>query len=155
MRKVLKFSLVLTALLLLFFSFLKSSFPAATGRFVDNGDGTVSDTKRQIMWQKGDNGEEVSFDQARTYCVNLRLGNHDDWRLPNPEEPDTETVVELMMPVHSSLPYVRFDLYWSSEPSVLLPFNYRPARGAEVLRAYPAGKGDRAYVRAVRSMRKR
>lgn len=152
MRKALKFFPVFAALLLTFSSYLEGPSGAAPGRFVDNGDGTVSDNERHIMWQKCDNGDEVSYERARTYCANLRLGDHDDWRLPNPEELDTETVVALMMPMHSTLPYVRFDLYWSSNPAVLLPFNYRPALGSEVSRAYPAREGDRAYVRAVRSM---
>ena len=73
-------------------------------RFVDNGDGTVTDTKRKIMWQKGDNGKEVTFEEAQEYCKSLRLGGHADWRLPKPDERDTAVVVELMMPRHSRMP---------------------------------------------------
>jgi len=29
-------------------------------RFVDNGDGTVTDMRLKIMWQKGDNGKQVT-----------------------------------------------------------------------------------------------
>ena len=47
---------------------------AAAARFVDNGDGTVTDTVRKIMWQKGDNGKEVTVEQAQEYCQTLRLG---------------------------------------------------------------------------------
>jgi hypothetical protein len=143
---------MLIALILPFLSYIEKPSAASAGRFVNNGDGTVTDTERQLMWQKCDKGEEDTFERAQAYCRNLRLGGHDDWRLPNPDEVDTETVVELMMSRHSNLPYVRFDLYWSTDRTVLLPFNYRPAAGAEVLRAYPAREGDRAYVRAVRSM---
>ena len=121
-------------------------------RFIDNGDGTVTDTMRKLMWQKGDNGNEVTFELAQEYCRNLSLGGHADWRLPRPDELDTAVVVELMMPVHSPAAYARFDLYWSSDPTVLIPFNYHPSSGAEVSRAYPASKGDRAFVRAVRSL---
>ncbi len=117
---------------------------------MDNGDGTVTDTRRKIMWQKGDNGKEVTFEQAQEYCKKLRLGGHTDWRLPKPDERDTAVAVELMMPMHASLAYIRFDLYWSSDPTALLPFNYHPARGAVVSGVYPAGKDDRAFVRAVR-----
>ena len=35
------------------------SLLVAENRFVDNGDGTVTDTKQHLMWQKGDNGEEL------------------------------------------------------------------------------------------------
>ena len=130
----------------------KSSVVVAEGRFVDNGDGTVTDTRRKIMWQKGDNGKEVTFEEAQEYCKNLRLGGHADWRLPKPEEGETAVAVELMMPKHSPDTYARFDLYWSSDPTVLIPFNYQPSRGKEVSRVYPARGGDRAFVRAVRSL---
>jgi hypothetical protein len=151
MRKTLIFSLMLIAFILPLLSCIeKPSVVAGAGRFLDNGDGTVTDTSRKLMWQKGDNGNEVTFEQAQEYCRNLRLGGHADWRLPKPDDRDTAVAVELMMPVHSPAAYARFDLYWSSDPTVLIPFNYHPSSGAEVLRAYPARKNDRAYVRAVR-----
>jgi hypothetical protein len=124
----------------------------AEERFVDNGDGTVTDTRRKIMWQRGDNGKEVTFEEAERYCKNLRLGGYADWRLPNPEERDTALVMELMMPKHSRDVYAYFDLYWSSDSTVLLPFNYRPSYGKEVSRVYFAREGTRAFVRAVRSL---
>ena len=153
MRKTLSLSLMLIAFILPLLSYIeKPPVVAAAGRFIDNGDGTVTDTSRKLMWQKGDNGNEVTFEQAQEYCRNLRLGGHADWRLPRPDEHETAAAVELMMPVHSPAAYARFDLYWSSDPTVLIPFNYRPSRGAEVSRAYPASNCDRAYVRAVRSI---
>ena len=88
-------------------------------RFVDNGDGTVTDTRRGIMWQQSDNGRRVSFDEAREYCRALRLGGHADWRLPEPAELDTGAAMELSMSRHSPDVYSRFDLYWSNDPGVL------------------------------------
>lgn len=125
---------------------------AAMGRFVDNGDGTVMDTVRKLMWQKADNGQQVTFEAAQEYCKNLSLGGHTDWRLPKPDERDTAVAMALRTPVHSPAAYARFDLYWSSDPMVLLPFNYHPSYGAEVSVAYPARKDERAFVRAVRSL---
>jgi hypothetical protein len=124
----------------------------AKERFLDNGDGTVTDTRRKIMWQKGDNGKEVTFEEAQEYCKTLRLGGYADWRLPKPDEGETAVAVALMMPIHSPDTYARFDLYWTSDPTVLIPFNYQPARGREVLRAYPARAGGKAFVRALRSL---
>lgn len=80
------------------------------------------------MWQKGDNGEEVTFEKAQEYCKTLRLGGYADWRLPKPDEQETAMVVELLMPMHSCDAYAHFDLYWSSDPTALIPFNYRPSR---------------------------
>jgi len=122
-------------------------------RFADNGDGTVTDTRRGIMWQRSDNGTRVSFEAAREYCKSLRLGGHADWRLPEPAELDTATAMELSMSRHSPDVYSRFDLYWSNDSVVLLPFNYQPAQGRQVERAYPARGDDRAFVRAVRAVK--
>ncbi len=130
----------------------KSFVIAAEERFVDNGDGTVTDTRRKIMWQKGDNGKEVTFKGAQEYCKTLRLGGYADWRLPNPEERETAVVIELMMSRHSRDAHAHFDLYWSSDPTALLPFNYRPSQGKEVSRVYSAREGTRAFVRAVRPL---
>jgi len=130
----------------------KSSVLVAEERFVDNGDGTVTDPKERIMWQKGDNRKEVTFGEAQQYCRALRLGGYSDWRLPNPEERDAAVVVELMMPKHSRDVYAHFDLYWSSDSTALLPFNYHPSYGKEVSRVYFAREGARAFVRAVRSL---
>jgi hypothetical protein len=124
----------------------------AEERFVDNGDGTITDTRRQIMWQKGDNGKEVTFEEAQKYCKTLRLGGYADWRLPNPEEPNTAVVVELMTAIHSRDAYARYDLYWSSDPTVLIPFNYHPSHGKEISRVYFARERARGFVRAVRTL---
>ena len=128
------------------------SLVVAGNRFVDNGDGTVTDTARHLMWQKGDSGKELTFGEALEYCASLRLGGYTGWRLPLPEELETSVVNALMIPKHTRDFYAPFDLYWSLDPEVLLPFNYRPSHGGEVLRAYPAKQGDRAFVRAVRSL---
>ena len=130
----------------------KSFVIAAGERFVDNGDGTVTDTRRNIMWQKGDNEKEVAFEQAQGYCKTLRLGGYTDWRLPKPDERDTAVVVELLMSMHSRDAHAHFDLYWSSDRTVLIPFNYRPSQGREISRVYFARQGTRAFVRAVRSL---
>jgi hypothetical protein len=169
MRNVLRFSFIFIASILLLLSrpqtagsggqnkigvYLvhESSVVVAEKRFVDNGDGTVTDTKWNLMWQKGDNGKEVSFEEAENYCKSLRLAGYADWRLPNPDERDTAVVVELMMRKHSRDVYAFFDLYWSSDPRILLPFNYHPSYGKEVSRAYFARGRAKGFVRAVRSL---
>jgi len=52
------------------------------GRFVDNGDGTVIDTRTGLMWATRDNGKDISWDDAEQYCRNCRAGGHSDWRMP-------------------------------------------------------------------------
>ena len=150
MRTMRQFRLIMIILALFFAGLAPRAASAA--RFVDNGDGTVTDTARNLMWQKDDNGREITFEQAQAYCQALRLGNHTDWRLPNPEETDSAVVRELMMNRHSQDVYANFDLYWSTDSTLLLPFNYRPSYGGTVMRAYPARPKTRAFVRAVRSL---
>lgn len=53
--------------------------------FIDNGDGTITDTITGLMWQKTDGGE-MTVENARKYCSELSLGNYTDWRLPTAHE---------------------------------------------------------------------
>lgn len=55
----------------------------ASERYVDNGDGTVSDTKTGLMWAATDNGDPINWKDARSYCQNYSGGGHTDWRMPN------------------------------------------------------------------------
>jgi hypothetical protein len=68
------------------------------GRFVDNGDGTVTDTCTGLMWQKDtadvngdgqvldDGSDHANWCDALAYCENLSFAGHVDWRLPNVRE---------------------------------------------------------------------
>ena len=58
----------------------------ADGRFVDNGDGTVTDTKTGLMWAQTDNMGHISWKDARLYCENIILSRYDNWRMPTIEE---------------------------------------------------------------------
>jgi len=59
-------------------------------RFTDNGDGTVTDNKLQLMWSKTDNNGNINWIQAQKwaqytfpYSLAKRFGN---WRLPTLKE---------------------------------------------------------------------
>jgi|WetSurMetagenome_2_1015567.scaffolds.fasta_scaffold702537_1 hypothetical protein len=84
--KSLKVFLVLFVAFFLSGLFTVSCFAA---RYVDNADGTVTDTKTKLMWQWGDDGEMRPMDRpvsAADYCGQLTLGDNDDWRLPRIDE---------------------------------------------------------------------
>lgn len=49
--------------------------------FLQNNNGTVSDTVTRLMWQKADGGE-MTITQAIHYCDTLSIGGYTDWRLP-------------------------------------------------------------------------
>lgn len=46
----------------------------------------VYDRATHLSWQRSDDGKTRDWQQALAYCANLKLGGHDDWRLPNVKE---------------------------------------------------------------------
>jgi hypothetical protein len=53
--------------------------------YINNNDGTITDTITGLMWQKTDGGE-ITFENAITYTDTLTLGGFNNWRLPNAHE---------------------------------------------------------------------
>ena len=75
----------------IFLLMLQSALPAMALsadplRFTDNGDGTVSDHKTGLMWASRDNGKDIDFEDATSYCGSFSAGGFKDWRLPDIEE---------------------------------------------------------------------
>jgi hypothetical protein len=58
----------------------------SNNNFVDNGDGTISDTSTGLMWQKAIAPGTYIWEQALAYCESLTLAGYSDWRLPNRNE---------------------------------------------------------------------
>ncbi len=54
-------------------------------RWVDNGDGTITDRNTGLMWQKV-HASSVNWKDALSHCENMNLAGYPDWRLPNREE---------------------------------------------------------------------
>ena len=119
--------------------------------YVDNGNGTVTDTSTGLMWQQAYSPGTGTWEQALAYCEGLNLGGYTDWRLP--------TVNEL----RSLLDYSRYEsminatyfpgtvssFYWSSTTDA--EFTDR-ACGVGFYDGYDSGynKYNSTYVRAVR-----
>ncbi len=61
----------------------------ADDRFVDNGDGTVTDTRTGLMWAQTDNMGNITWHDAKLYCENIILSVHNDWRMPTIQELET------------------------------------------------------------------
>ncbi len=64
----------------------KAAVKAKGDRFVAYDDGTVLDTRTNLMWASKDNGEAVNWQDAKKYCENYRGGGYADWRLPTQDE---------------------------------------------------------------------
>jgi len=58
----------------------------ADDRFIDNGDGTVTDTKTGLMWAQTDNMGHITWHDAKLYCEYVILSEHNDWRMPTIKE---------------------------------------------------------------------
>lgn len=56
------------------------------GQFTAYQDGTVVDTKTNLMWTARDNGAALSWPGAKTYATGARVGGYTDWRLPTSSE---------------------------------------------------------------------
>ena len=61
--------------------------------FIDNGDGTITDTRSNLMWKQDDSYKEygygINWFEAHDYCELLndkKFAGFDDWRLPSGEE---------------------------------------------------------------------
>ena len=94
------------------------------GNFVDNVNGTVTDTSTGLMWQQesapiAPGSYDYNWQQALSYCENLTLAGYEDWRLPNRNELQTlvdynkfEPSIDTTIFSITTSPY-----YWSSTTS--------------------------------------
>ena len=55
-------------------------------RFVDNLDGTITDTCTGFMWSKNASETSMNHETAQDYCFNQSLAEYTDWRLPTRKE---------------------------------------------------------------------
>jgi len=69
---------------------LQPVFITADSRFIDNGDGTVTDKKLGLMWAESDNLGNIDWRQAKKWITYTFLytiqTRYEDWRLPTLKE---------------------------------------------------------------------
>ncbi len=56
------------------------------GRFVAYSNGIVIDTQTGRMWAARDNGNNITWTEAKKYCENYKEAGYTDWRMPTLEE---------------------------------------------------------------------
>jgi hypothetical protein len=56
------------------------------GRFIAYDDGTVLDSKTNLMWAANDNGSGIDWQNAKIYCETYGGGGYNDWRMPTEGE---------------------------------------------------------------------
>ena len=54
--------------------------------YVNNGDGTITDTATGLMWLQNDSGTAMTWQQALAYAEASTVDGYSDWRLPNAKE---------------------------------------------------------------------
>lgn len=113
-------------------SLLAVPYASAGDRFVDNGDGTVTDRDRNLMWSKHDNNGDITWIQAQqwvqyTFSISLPK-SYDNWRLPTLEElqslVDREAVYETDCGQKAHIdPIIRLSCgwVWTSETDPIAP----------------------------------
>lgn len=87
--------------------------------YIDNGNGTVTDTSTGIMWQQKTAENSMNWKNALEYCNNLNLANYTDWRLPTIKELRTLINYNRYRPsidIHYFYDISESD-YWSSSTS--------------------------------------
>lgn len=107
--------------------------PAWAARFVDHGDGTVTDTQTKLVWQKTalwdeslQNWKQQSWEDAMAYCENLTLAGNANWRLPNFRALQTLVDDTRFQPAMDPVFSGGWDMdYWSSTTVEYTPTNAR------------------------------
>jgi hypothetical protein len=56
------------------------------GRFIAYDNGTVLDTRTNLMWAEEDSDSDFDWWNAKSYCENYRGGGYTDWRMPTQDE---------------------------------------------------------------------
>ena len=65
---------------------------ARDGRFIAYANGTVLDTKTNLMWAAKDDGKGLKENDAKDYITHYRGGGYEDWRMPTVD--DLETIYD-------------------------------------------------------------
>jgi hypothetical protein len=92
--------------------------------FLDHGDGTITDHRTGLMWQKvtadvgddqdGNNDGSLDWCEALTFADDLDFAGHTDWRLPNIRELNSIVDPSQLDPAIDPVFEARPLAYWSS-----------------------------------------
>ena len=127
--------------------------------YLDNGDGTITDTVTGLMWQKIDGGE-MTIDSAKKYVQQLNLAGHHDWRLPNVHEGFSILILDALNPSINTtfFPNTNAEYWWTNDsafnnPSKIWVTNSGGGQGAHPKNETISAGGNKSFhTRAVRDM---
>jgi hypothetical protein len=97
-------------------SILLNDASTATGAFMDNGNGTVTDTYTGLIWQQASSYFTRIWAQALVDCEDLSLGGYTDWRLPTIKELRSLVDYSRYSPAINTMyfPDTNSSCYWAS-----------------------------------------
>lgn len=55
-------------------------------RFQKDGESILLDSQTGLMWALQDNGQDIDWWEARSFCKDFNAGGYTDWRLPDIKE---------------------------------------------------------------------
>jgi hypothetical protein len=86
---------------------------------MDNGDGTVSDSRSGLAWQQTLDASSYNEANAKVYCDGLVYAVHDDWRLPTRAELESIVDFGTSGPAIDAVvfPGAPTAVFWTSSPS--------------------------------------
>lgn len=137
------------------------SMVQADERFIDNGDGTVTDTLTSLMWASSDNMGDITWHNAKIYCENPPLAGYkySDWRMPTIKELKTlynkdrtkyETDCGLNVRIHPAIT-LSCAWVWSSESRAISSYAFSFRKGYQYMTLQLNKKNFRALpVRTVK-----
>jgi len=84
--------------------------------YVNNSNGTITDTVTGLMWQAVDGGE-MTIENARAYVDSLSLAGYTDWRLPTAHEAETILNMDKLNPAMDTVyfPNTLAAYWWTSQ----------------------------------------
>lgn len=83
--KTMKWIVRYLCLVLCMFAGPLSAGEQTEGRFLVQGE-TIIDTRAGLMWAAKDNGQDISWHDAKVYCEKYRGGGYANWRMPTQDE---------------------------------------------------------------------
>ena len=122
---------------------------ASDSRFIDHGDGTVTDRHTGLMWQQETAHSEHTWEEAVKYCKTLKLGGHEDWRLPSIRELQSIVDHSRYDPAIDPVFSAKSSWYWSSSSYVFIT-DHAWVVSFHVGLVFHDVKSFPSYVRAVR-----
>lgn len=123
--------------------------------YVDNNDGTITDTSTNLIWEKSSGVSTYNWNQAKEYCEILTLGGKNGWRLPTRNE--LQSLVDYSISSGPTISIIYFpdtvaDYYWSSTTYAEYPDSAWVVSFSKGYIVY-SNKTTNYSVRAVRSIK--